>query len=248
MRHKLVSLLCLHLAGACMHAYAAGPAAFSKSNASATQAPPPWKVVALPERYAKPVTQFDLAELDGLRVLRVKAEQSWGSLAHPSSEMVKPETRLNWRWRLDQALPKSDVRSKTTEDGALKVCLSFDLPFSNVPAGERTLIRLVQFFTKEKIPTATLCYLWGGKEPIGFEQASLITNRVRYVVLANESSPLKTWQSAERNIHADFLKAFGHESPTTPALTAIIIGADSDNTAGSSLGYVSDVQLGGSAQ
>jgi hypothetical protein len=246
MRHKLVSLLCLYLAGACIHAYAASPAAFSST--SGRTPPAPWKLVGLPERYAKPLSQFDIAQLDSARVLRVATDQSWGTLAHPSSEVVKPDSRLKWRWRLDQALAKSDLRAKASDDGALKVCLSFDMPFENIPAGERTLIRLVQFFTKEKIPTATLCYLWGGKEPIGYEQASLITNRVRYVVLANESSPLKTWQSAERNIHADFLKAFGHESPTTPALTAIIIGADSDNTAGSSLGYVSDVQLGASAQ
>jgi hypothetical protein len=225
------------------HAFAASPAAFS--TASGKTPPAPWKVIGLPERYAKPLSQFDIAEIDGARVLRVVTDQSWGSLVHPSADAVKPETRLKWRWRLDQPLAKSDLRTKATDDGALKVCLSFDMPFESVPAGERTLIRLVQFFTKEKIPTATLCYLWGGKEPLGHEQASLITNRVRFVVLANEATQLKAWQSVERNIHADFLKAFGQESRVVPALAAIIIGADSDNTAGSSLGYVSDVQISG---
>jgi Protein of unknown function (DUF3047) len=253
MQKKIFSLLCLFLTGACAQALAASPAAFSNASAgastntsaniAATPAPAPWKVVGLPERYAKPVSQFDLAEIDGVRVLRVKADQSWGSLAHPSSEIVKPETRLRWRWRLDQPLAKSDLRTKATDDGALKVCLSFDMPAEHIPAGERTLIRLVQFFTKEKIPTATLCYLWGGKEAIGYEQASLITNRVRFVVLANESTPTKSWQSVTRNIHADFLKAFGHETQAVPALSAIIIGADADNTSGSSLGYMGDVQL-----
>lgn len=222
-------------------AWATSPAAFSSAPIGA--APAPWKVIGLPERYAKPVSQFEVTELEGSRVLRVKSDRSWGTLAHPSQETVKPNTLFRWRWRLDQALPSSDLRNKATDDGALKVCLSFDLPIERVPAGERTLIRLVQFFTKDKIPTATLCYLWGGKETIGYEQASLITNRVRFVVLANESSPLKTWQSVERMVYADFLKAFGHEAQVVPTLNAIIIGADSDNTSASSLGYVSDVLL-----
>jgi hypothetical protein len=234
--------LILLVACASTQAFAASPAAFSSTVS--TQAPAPWQVVGLPERYAKPVSQFDLADIDGARVLRVKADKSWGSLAHPLSEPVKPNMMLRWRWRLDQPLTKSDLRAKATEDGALKVCLSFDMPADNIPGGERALFKLTQFFTKEKIPTATLCYLWGGKETIGYEQASLFTARVRFIVLANEGTPVKAWVSKERNIHADFLKAFGQEAGTVPALSAIIIGADADNTLGSSLGYVGDVQLG----
>jgi Protein of unknown function (DUF3047) len=222
--------------------WAASPAAFSTVPGS--QAPAPWQVVGLPERYAKPVTQFDLIDLDGAHVLRIKADKSWGSLVHPMSEPIKPNTVLRWRWRLDQPLAKSDLRAKATEDGALKVCLSFDMPAELIPAGERALFKLAQFFTREKIPTATLCYLWGGKEEIGYQQASLFTARVRFIVLANESTPLKVWASKERNIYTDFLKAFGHESQTVPALSAIVIGADADNAGGLSVGYVGDVFLG----
>jgi hypothetical protein len=220
---------------------AASPASFS--NAAAGAPPAPWKIVGLPERYAKPITQFDIVEIEGTRALRVKSDKSWGSLAYPMSEAVKQGAMLRWRWRLDQPLAVSDLKSKATEDGALKVCLSFDMPADNIPGGERALFKLAQFFTKDKIPTATLCYLWGGKEEIGYQQASLFTARVRFIVLANESTPLKTWASKERNIYTDFLKAFGQEAGTVPALSAIVIGADADNTQGSSSGYVGDVQL-----
>jgi hypothetical protein len=238
---------CIRLAAVCIafswagSLWAAGPAPFS--NVQGSQAPAPWHVVGLPDRYAKPLTQFDLMDVDGAHVLRVRADKSWGSLVHPLNEAVKPSSVLRWRWRLEQPLPKSDIHAKTTEDGALKVCLSFDMPADLIPTGERGLFKLAQFFSREKIPTATLCYLWGSKEAVGYEQASLFTARVRFIVLANESSSLKTWVTKERNIHADFLKAFGQEAQTVPALSAILIGADADNTAGSSLGYVGDVQL-----
>ena len=226
------------------HAHAASIAAFSSEPGS--QPPKPWQVVGLPERFAKPLTQFDLTDVEGTHVLRVKADKSWASLVHPVSESVKPNTVLRWRWRLDQPLPKSDIHTKATEDGALKVCLSFDMPLENIPAGERSLFKFVQFFSKEKIPTATLCYLWGSKEAIEYQQASLFTARVRFIVLANEGVALKTWATKERNIYVDFLKAFGHEAHAVPALSALIIGADADNTGGSSLGYVGDVFLGSS--
>jgi hypothetical protein len=222
-------------------AQAASMAAFSSEPGS--QPPKPWQVVGLPERFAKPITQFDLTDVDGAHVLRVKADKSWGTLAHPITEIVKPGTMLRWRWRLEQPLAKTDIHAKATEDSALKVCLSFDMPADSIPSGERVLFKFAQAFTKEKIPTATLCYIWGGKEAIGYQQASLFTARVRFIVLANEGTPLKVWQSKERDIYADFMKTFGQEASTVPALSAIIIGADADNTQGSSYGYVGDVQL-----
>jgi Protein of unknown function (DUF3047) len=222
---------------------AASPPAFSTASAGA--APAPWRVIGLPERYAKPVTQFDITELAGSKVLRIRADQSWGTLAVGSTppEPISPQTTLKWRWRLDQALPQADLSRKATEDAALKVCVSFDMPADSIPSGERTLFKLAQFFTRDKIPTATLCYVWSRIEAIGHAQASPVTNRVRYVVLANASTALQTWHSQERNLHADFLKAFGHEAVIVPARSAIVLGADSDNTAASSLGYVGDVQV-----
>ena len=189
------------------------------------------------------ITQFDITEIDGQQVLRIKADKSWGSVVHPTADVVKPNSLLKWRWRLDQPLAKSDIHAKATEDSALKICISFDMPAENIPNGERTFFKFAQALSREKIPTATLCYLWGGKEAIGYEQASLFTARVRFIVLANESTPLKTWQNKERNIYADFLKAFGQEASTVPALSAILLGADADNMVGSSLGFIGDVQL-----
>ena len=144
---------------------------------------------------------------------------------------------------MDQPLSKADIHAKATEDSPLKICVSFDMPVENIPAGERTSFKLAQFFSRAKLPTATLCYIWGHKEAIGHEQASLFTGRMRFLVLANESSPLKTWVSKERDIYADFLKAFGREALVVPPLTAIFIGADADNTKAIGLAYVGDLDL-----
>jgi hypothetical protein len=202
------------------------------------QVPAPWHFVGLPSRYTIPATHFDITEIGGTKVLRVSADKAYGNMVH---EWTEPLESIKFSWRLDTPLPKADLKSKKTEDMALKVCLSFDLPMEQIPAAERSTFKLAQFFSRDKLPTATLCYAWVHAEAIGSELTSPYTGRVRYIILNNRESPLKTWQNHQRDVKADFLKTFGTESPTKPAVTAIIVGADSDNTQGSSLGYVTDI-------
>lgn len=192
----------------------------------------------MPERYAKPLTLIDIQALEGKKTLRLRADKSWGTVAHPWTSAVKT---IEFKWRLDKALSIASFKAKATEDTALKVCASFDMPADRMPAGERTLFKLAQFFSREKLPTATLCYVWANAEVLGSIHASPTTARVRYMVLDNVATPLKTWRSHQRNMNDDFLKAFGNETQTIPPITAIIVGADSDNTSDSSLGYVADI-------
>lgn len=217
-------------------AYAAGPSAFSA--ATGADPPAPWRIVGLPDRYAKPVAQFDMTELEGKKVLRVRADKAYGNLVH---DWRGPMASLKWRWWLDTPLLNANLKSKSTEDIALKVCLTFDMPVDQVPSAERSKFKLAQFFSRDKLPAATLCYVWAHAEAAGAELASPYTGRVHYIVLNSGEGQLKTWQEHTRNVSADFLKAFGTEAPAVPAVTAIIVGADSDNTEGSSLGYVADL-------
>ena len=85
--------------------------------------------------------------------------------------------------------------------------------------------------------------MWAHAEELGSIHNSPTTARVRYLVLDTAASPLKTWKLQKRNLSDDFLKAFGAESQIVPAVTAIIVGADADNTQDTSLGYVADIVL-----
>jgi Protein of unknown function (DUF3047) len=196
--------------------------------------------VGLPERYAKPHTEFDMVELDNKKVLRVRTDKSYGNLVH---DWAAPVETLKFRWRLDSALLKANLASKKTEDLALKVCLSFDMPPDNIPSAEQALFKLTQLVSKDKLPTATLCYVWAHAEATDTEQPSPYTGRVRYIVVNSGEAALKTWQDHVRNVRIDFARAFGAESAIFPAVTAILVGADSDNTEGTSLGYVADIQV-----
>lgn len=201
------------------------------------QPPAPWVYAGLP-RQQPPPTRYTVTEFDGRRVLRVEAERSYGNLVHPLPG-VRPGL-LSWRWRVDVPLPAADLRQKQGDDTALKVCAMFELPREQVPFVERQLLRLAESRLGEPLPTATLCYVWDPTWPADSVVPNAYTRRLRFITLGGAA---RSWQAERRDLAADFLRAFGDESRTVPALRAIAVGADADNTGGRSLGWVDALQL-----
>ena len=242
------------LAGLCASLLLAGAQAqnllaplVGASTSAATSGPSqpgePWRVVGV-GKDSIAATRFDLVALDGAPVLRLRTERSYANLVHDLPALrLSPTAVLRWRWRLDQGLPLADLRRKSGDDSPLKVCALFDLPASQLSWGERSLLLLARSLSKETLPGATLCYIWDTQLPEGTVLANAYSQRVRYLVLNGANAPLKQWASHERRLSADFLQAFGHESRSVPPLVAVLVGADADNTGGSSLAYASDLVL-----
>ncbi len=204
---------------------------------SAAEPAPPWQIKGLPQQ-AKPLTQFSVVAQDGVRVLRVEADRAYGNLVHPL-----PGARagtLAWRWRVDQAPAGADLQRKSGDDAALKVCALFDLPAVQVPFVERQLLRIASARAGEPLPTATLCYVWDASLPHGALLHNAYTHRVRYIIVRGTPGQ---WSDERHDLAADFRRAFGDDAREVPALTGIGIGADSDNTASRSVGYLSGMQL-----
>lgn len=214
------------------------------TNASNDKPAPPWRVVGLPKT-GKLLTRFDLVMLGSAQVLRISADNAYANLVHDLPAVtVTPGSTLRWRWRLDEPLPLADLTRKSGDDVPVKVCALFDLPLAQLGLIERNFLRLARSVSHDYLPAATLCYVWDNKLPVGSELPNAFTRRVRYVVLDSGTAQLKQWVTHERNLHADFLRAFGHESEgLVPPLMAILVGADSDTTDGSSLAYASDLVL-----
>ena len=209
-------------------------APFASGHGGAVQ--PPWQFEGLPEQYQRAPTHFSFETDHGAAVLRVTTDNSYGTIAHPWHGPAPGS--LVWRWRLDQPLTQSDVATKDGDDSALKVCVMFDQPLNQMPFFERTALRLARATSGKPLPAATLCYLWDSKYPTGTPGRNPYTDRVRYIVLRGPTAPLAKWADEQRDTSADFQRLFGDESPRTPGITAVVVGADSDNTHGASVGYV----------
>ena len=217
------------------------------STAQSGVPPAPWRTVGLPDK-AVPLTDMQMTRSmggsEGAAVLQLRAEKSYGTLSHALPRvMPTAATTLAWRWRLDQPVAGANLRLKAGDDAALKVCAMFDMPLERLGLVERSLMRLARSRSGEPLPAATLCYVWDPTLAVGTLLPNAYTARVRYLILNGPESALGQWHNQKRNLAADFLQAFGAESATVPALLAIVVGADADNTGNSSLAYIGDLLL-----
>jgi Protein of unknown function (DUF3047) len=214
---------------------------------------PAWRFVGFPKKKADlPATQFDAGKADDQPALRVATASSYGSLVHDLNDA--PPARLRWRWRLDQPLTggkaEPDLSTKAGDDAALKVCVMFNHPLERVPFVERTVLRLARSVSGEALPAATLCYVWDSGHAAGLQGANPYTRRVRYISLRGSETPTGQWVAENRDLAQDFVALFADELPQgaqtprdrVPYVSTVLIGADSDNTASNSLGWVTDLQ------
>jgi hypothetical protein len=214
---------------------------FSKATTDAV--PAPWRLVGLAKGKA-PLAQFEVATLGYDRVLKLATDKSYATAVHELPNIVlNPGSTLKWRWRLEQPISAADLHVKKGDDVALKVCAMFDMPLNRLGLVESGILRMARAVNGEKLPSATLCYVWDHQLPVGTELPNAFTKRLRYLVLDSGEKQLGQWVSHERDIVADFLRMFGHEADVMPPVIAVAVGADSDNTQSSSLGYVGDVVL-----
>ena len=203
---------------------------------------PPWRVVGLPNQ-SLPLTRYTPETVQGRDALRVEAEGSYGNLVHELGGATSPRT-LRWSWRLQQpAAAGAKLQRKDGDDVALKVCLSFDLPLAQVPFIDRQVLRLARAKSGEALPAATLCWVWATGEAPGSVIDNVYSRRVRVIVLRNATDPLATWLDEQRDVAADFRRAFGDESAELPPLAAAIVAGDADNTGGHSVGHVQGLRF-----
>lgn len=200
---------------------------------------PVWQLSGLPDNKA-PRSTFEATDRNGETVLALRTQASYGVLTHAWLGAA-PEF-LSWRWRLEQPLAATDIKTKAGDDAALKVCVMLDQPLTDIPLLQRSVLALARSVSGQNLPSATLCYLWDSRYPAGTRGPNPYSARVRYIVLNGSESATGQWVSQRRNIAEDFALLFGQESPALPPVTAVAVGADSDNTQGNSLGYVAQLR------
>jgi len=203
--------------------------------------PAPWRAVGLPGGKV-PLMAPDIVSQGPESVLRLRSDKSYSTLSHALPAGTR-ESRLQWQWRLDEGLAQADLQRKEGDDVALKVCAMFDLPLANIPFVERNLLRLARTLSGENLPGATLCYVWDRLQAPGTVVNNVYSKRLRFIVLDQGPARPGTWVSHARELNTDFLRAFGDEATTVPPLLAVVVGADSDNTGGSSLAFVKGITL-----
>jgi hypothetical protein len=199
--------------------------------------PAGWRLAKLP---GVSPTRFRIGEADGIRALGMDASNAGAALFRPLD--VDPERRpvLEWRWRVDSLVEGADIRTKKGDDLPARLYVMFDYPLGRLSLIEQGKIRLARTFAGDLVPAAAICYVWDGALPEGTSLWNPYTERVRVIVVESGDRNLGRWVSERRDVAADFRAAFG-ESP--PRISGVAIGADTDQTGGSSSAWFGGLRL-----
>ena len=138
-----------------------------------------------------------------------------------------------------------DMMTKAHEDFAARVYVFFDVPRDALPFTTRAKMRLAALLYGAELPTATICYVWDNKYPVGTHAASPFTDTVHTWVVQTGNSQANQWASESRNLEVDFRAAFGGfwKGPV-PKVTGIAVGMDTDQTKESVTAFFGDFELG----
>ncbi|QTN27084.1 DUF3047 domain-containing protein [Rhodoferax sp. AJA081-3] len=196
--------------------------------ASATRdAAPPfeqWQHYPLP---GKEATDFSLVQLDGRKVVAASANASASMLRQVLRREPADLGKINFSWMVPQLIEQADMGVRQTDDSPVRVVLAFDGDRSKFSMKNAMLSELSLTITGEPLPYATLMYVWCNTRPPGTVIINPRTDRIRKLVVESGAKGLSRWLNYDRNIRADFEKAFG-EPPG--ALVGIGIMTDTDNT------------------
>ncbi len=216
------------------------PASNSAASPAPSHAPDAgWQHLPFP---GKSPTKFNYARKDGRDALAVLAASS-ASMLRTKVRIEPPQLAgVRFSWKVPQLIAGADLASRDADDSPVRVVLFFEGDRSRFSARDSMMSELLRTITGEEMPYATLMYVWCNKREPGTIITNSRTSRVRKVVVESGARKLNQWLDYERDIRADYERAFG-EAPG--ALVGIGIMSDSDNTRSTTQAWYGPVRLDG---
>lgn len=230
-------------AGATPEATAAVPDAGIASSPWAVQSSPQTGKPSRWQHYAllgKTATQFNYSRKDGRDAMAVTAQSSASMLRRAVRIEPMDLGAVRFSWNVPELIQGADLGQRDTADSPVRIVLAFEGDRSKFSARNAMLSELAHTLTGEPMPYATLMYVWCNRREPGTVIVSPRTDRIRKLVIESGARKLNQWLDYERNIRADFIKAFG-ESPG--ALVGVAIMTDTDNTQSTANAWYGPVRL-----
>jgi Protein of unknown function (DUF3047) len=172
-------------------------------------------------------TLFSKSMVDGRNAVRADAQSSVSMLRHQVRIPADQLRTLNFSWKVPALINNADMTAREGDDSPVRMVLAFEGDRSTWSTKNAMLSELTRAITGEELPYATLMYVWCNQCNTGSVIYNPRTDRIRKIAIESGVNNLNQWRDYERNIKADFERAFG-EAPG--ALLGIALMTDTDNT------------------
>lgn len=201
-----------------------------------------WRHYTLP---GKASTQFAYTRKDGRDAMAVTSLSSASMVRKPVRVEPADLGNVRFSWKVPELIAQADMALREADDSPVRIVLAFEGDRSKLSSRNAALSELALALTGEEMPYATLMYVWCNQRTAGSVIVNPRTDRIRKLVVESGRGKLGQWLDYERDIRADYEKAFG-EAPG--ALVGIGIMTDSDNTRSSAMAWYGPVQLPAASQ
>jgi hypothetical protein len=196
-----------------------------------------WEAVSLPGKLR---TAFKLEKQGHRHALQAHAQSSASLLRQRVNVAPEKLGRLQFEWQVENLMVEADMAERDRGDSPVRLILAFEGDRSRLSAKNAMLSDLTEALTGEPLPYATLMYVWSNHRPVDSVIVNPRTDRVRKMVVESGPGHLMQWRRYERDVRADYEKAFG-EAPG--ALVGVAIMTDSDNTRSNVRAWYGDIRF-----
>jgi hypothetical protein len=212
------------------------PTSSSSSDAPAAAAVQ-WQHRTFP---GKKAVLYRTAVVDGRSVIASESNASASMLRQ--SVRIEPArlASVKFSWKVPALIADADLADADKSDSPVRLVLAFEGDRSKFSAKDAMVSELALTLTGEAMPYATLMYVWSNKDEVGRVIKTRRTDRMQKMVVESGAARLGQWLDYERDVRADFVKAFGEEPG---ALVGVGIMSDTDNTRGQARAWYGPISL-----
>ena len=185
-------------------------------------------------------SRYQLSDDNGEQVVMATTDNSASGLIARVSVEPGDSLILRWRWKVSNVYEQGNARRKEGDDYAARIYVAFEFEPDEAGFFERAKRKTVEVVFGEELPGNALNYIWANRLPVGEIIANPFTDTTMMVAVNSGTANTGEWVTVERDIVADYRKAFGREPPK---LVGVAIMSDSDNTGASATAWYGDVRL-----
>jgi hypothetical protein len=170
-------------------------------------------------------SRYFTVDEDGRTLLRSVSERGASGLRCPVAIDTAQRPWLHWSWRAEAVPAGARVDVLDLDDSPARVALAFDGDIAALPLRDRIFFEQVELFTGQRLPYATLMYVWDATLPAGSIVPYARSDRIRNLVVQGGPDGTGLWQGHRRHVGEDFQRIFG-EAPGRLISVGVLTDAD----------------------
>lgn len=189
----------------------------------------------------KTPTQYATSSVAGVPCIRATANAAWSFWIAPVPAAFAQASTLSWRWHIPALIDGADLAAIGKDDAPARMLIAFKGDRSKLDAAERATMSLAKALGGLELPYAALQYSIDHKAAPDSLLPNANTTRIKKIIVQSGTGGLNQWQSFERDVRADFRRAFPGEEPGE--IESVGLMTDTDSLGGVAEACYADVRL-----